>query len=66
VLSPEAELDIDQAVKYYYSVSQDLGLDFINVINEYFTQIQQVPTASAIKYNQVRVRPVKVFPFTVE
>jgi hypothetical protein len=66
VLSPEAELDIDQAVKYYYSVSQDLGLDFINVINEYFTQIQQVPTASAIKYNQVRVKPVKVFPFTVE
>ncbi|MFN5646421.1 MAG: hypothetical protein ACK57D_12870 [Sphingobacteriales bacterium] len=66
MLSPEAELDIDQAVKYYYSVSQDLGLDFINVINEYFTQIQQVPTASAIKYNQVRVKPVKVFPFTVE
>jgi hypothetical protein len=66
VLSPEAELDIDQAVKYYYSVSQDLGLDFINVINEYFTQIQQVPTASAIKYNQVHVKPVKVFPFTVE
>jgi hypothetical protein len=66
VLSPEAELDIDHAVKYYYSVSQDLGLDFINVINEYFTQIQQVPTASAIKYNQVRVKPVKVFPFTVE
>jgi hypothetical protein len=66
VLSPEAELDIDQAVKYYYSVSQDLGLDFINVINEYFTQIQQVPTASAIKYNQVRVKPLKVFPFTVE
>ncbi len=47
-LSAEAEQDIDQAVAYYDSVSHGLGLEFINVIDKYFTQILQVPTASAI------------------
>jgi toxin ParE1/3/4 len=65
LLSPDAELDIDQAVQYYDSVSKGLGLEFINVIDKYFTQILQVPTASVIKYDQVRVKPVKVFPFTI-
>jgi hypothetical protein len=65
LLSREAELDIDQAVKYYDSVSQGLGLEFINVIDKYFTQILQVPTASAIQYDKVRVKPVKLFPFII-
>jgi hypothetical protein len=65
LLSPEAELDIDEAVKYYDSVSLGLGLEFINVIDKYFTQILQVPTASTVHYDQVRVKPVKVFPFTI-
>lgn len=65
LLSPEAEQDIDQAVEYYNSVSKGLGLEFIRVIDQYFTQIIQVPTASAIQYDQVRVKPVKVFPFTI-
>jgi hypothetical protein len=65
MLSPEAELNIDEAVKYYNSVSQGLGLEYINVIDKYFTQILQVPTASAVQYDQVRVKPVKVFPFTI-
>lgn len=65
MLSREAELDIDEAVKYYDSVSQGLGLEFVNVIDKYFTQILQVPTASAVQYDQVRVKPVKVFPFTI-
>jgi hypothetical protein len=65
VLSPEAELDIDEAVKYYDSLSQGLGWEFINVIDKYFSQILQVPTASAVQYDQVRVKHVKVFPFTI-
>ena len=65
MVSPEAELDIDEAVKYYDSISQGLGLEFINVIDKYFIHILQVPTASAVQYDQVRVKPVKVFPFTI-
>jgi hypothetical protein len=37
LLSPEAELDIDQAVQYYDSVSQGFGLEFINEIDKYFS-----------------------------
>lgn len=62
MLSPEAEHDIDQAVKYYDSISFGLGTEFIKIIDKYFLQILQFPTASAIQYDQVRVKPVKVFP----
>lgn len=65
MLSPEAEHDIDQAVKYYDSISFGLGTEFIKIIDKYFLQILQFPTASAIQYDQVRVKPVKVFPYTV-
>lgn len=65
LLSSEAEYDIDQAVEYYDTVSYGLGLEFVNVIDKYFSQILQVPTSSAIQYDQVRVKPVKVFPFTI-
>lgn len=64
-LSADAVQDIDLAMQYYDSVSQGLGLEFINVIDKYFTQILQVPTASATQYDEVRVKPVKVFPFAI-
>jgi hypothetical protein len=65
LLSAEAVQDINRAVDYYDSVSHGLGMEFINIIDKYFTQILQVPTASAIQYDQVRVKPVKAFPFTI-
>jgi hypothetical protein len=65
VLTVDAINDIDQAVEYYNSVSDGLGFEFANTIDRYFTKIQQVPTASAIRYDQVRVKPIDTFPFTI-
>jgi hypothetical protein len=65
VLASDAMNDIDQAVRYYNSVSDGLGFEFANTIDQYFTKIQQVPTASTIRYDQVRVKPVDTFPFPI-
>jgi hypothetical protein len=65
VLASDAINDIDQAVRYYNSLSDGLGFEFANTIDRYFIKIQLVPTASAIRYDQVRVKPVDTFPFTI-
>ena len=65
VLTVDAINEIDQAVEYYNSVSDGLGFEFANTIDRYFTKIQQVPIASAIRYDQVRVKPIDTFPFTI-
>ena len=65
VLSVDAVNDIDQAVNYYNGLSDGLGYEFADTIDRYFSKLQQLPTASAIRYDQVRVKPVDTFPFTI-
>ena len=64
-LSPEAIYDIDNAVEYYNTLSAGLGFEFANTIDIYFKRIAELPTASSIRYDNVRVKPVDIFPFTI-
>jgi hypothetical protein len=57
--------DIDQAVRYYNSLSDGLGFEFANTIDRYFIKIQLTPKASVIRYDKVRVKPVDTFPFAI-
>jgi plasmid stabilization system protein ParE len=63
--SHDAINDIDAAFNYYNEASFSLGYDFINVIDNYLQRISQIPTASAIRYENVRVKPIEIFPFTI-
>ncbi|HOA38430.1 MAG TPA: hypothetical protein PLQ32_08340 [Flavihumibacter sp.] len=65
VLSVDAVNDIDQAVEYYNSLSDGLGFEFADTIDRYFSKIQQLPSASAIRYDNIRVKPIDTFPFTI-
>ena len=65
VLSEEAAEDIDKAVKYYDELSAGLGIEFISTLDIYFSKIAAVPTASAIRYDNVRVKFIDSFPFTI-
>lgn len=64
-ISIDAAKDIDSAFEYYNNASPGLGFRFINMIDDYFEAITLLPTASAIRYDKVRVKPVDVFPFTI-
>jgi toxin ParE1/3/4 len=65
VLSTDAVLDIDSAVEYYNSRSYGLGFEFADTLDNYFKKISQLPTASAIRYDNIRVKPVDTFPYTI-
>jgi len=65
VLSADAVLDIDEAVEYYNSRSYGLGFEFADTLDSYFRKISQLPTASAIRYDNIRVKPVDTFPYII-
>lgn len=65
VLSAAAILDIDKAFDYYNSRSYGLGFEFTDTLDTYFKKISNLPTASAIRYDNVRVKPVDTFPYTI-
>ena len=65
VLSPEAIEDIDTGFNYYNKLSEGLGFEFTDTIDMYLKKISQWPTASSIRYDIIRVKPVDTFPYTI-
>jgi hypothetical protein len=65
VLSADAIADIDQAFEYYNSRSYGLGFEFTGSLDAYFQKISRLPTASAIRYDNVCVKAIDTFPFTI-
>jgi toxin ParE1/3/4 len=65
VLSADAIIDIDQAFEYYNSRSYGLGFEFTDILDAYFKKISRLPTASAVRYDNVRVKPIDTFPYTI-
>ena len=65
LLSPEAIADIDDGFEYYNSKSMGLGFEFTDTIHLYFSKISEMPTASAVRYDNVRVKPISIFPYTI-
>jgi len=61
VLSADAILDIDDAVEYYNKVSAGPGFEFTDTLDVFFNKISHLPTASAISYDNIRVKPIDTF-----
>lgn len=64
-LSPDAVADIDKAVDYYNRISAGLGFEFTDTLDRYLKNIANLPTATSIRYDNVRVKPIDTFPFTI-
>jgi toxin ParE1/3/4 len=65
LVTPTATDDIAVAIEYYNLVATDLGYRFADLVAEYFDRIADLPTASAIRYKNVRCKPMKRFPFLI-
>lgn len=65
VLSQDSINDIDKAFNYYNGISLGLGFEFTDTLDKYFKNISNLPTASAIRYDLVRVKAIDTFPFTI-
>jgi len=64
-ISPSALRDLDAAIDYYNEKALDLGYRFAGLVNEYLHRIALVPTASAVKYKNVRCKPMITFPYII-
>jgi hypothetical protein len=65
VLSSDAIIDIDGAVEHYNKISFGLGFEFVNTLEVFFNNISRLPVGSAIRYDNVRVKPIDTFPYTI-
>ena len=64
-ISPTAIEDIGVAIEYYNSLATDLGYRFADIIDNYFERIAHSPTSSAVRYKNIRCKPVTKFPFLI-
>ncbi len=64
-ITPAATDDIAVAIEYYNTLSPDLGYRFADQVTNYFDRIAALPTASAIRYKNIRCKPVKRFPYLI-
>jgi hypothetical protein len=65
LITPAATEDIAVAVEYYNAVAADLGYRFADMVAEYVDRIAELPTASAVRYKNIRCKPMKRFPFLI-
>ena len=65
LLTPTAMEDVSAAIEYYNALATDLGYRFADLATEYFNRIAELPTASAVRYKNVRCKPMKRFPFLI-
>lgn len=64
-ITPTAMEDISAAIDHYNAIATDLGYRFSELVADYFNRIAGLPTASAIRYKDVRCKPMKRFPFLI-
>jgi plasmid stabilization system protein ParE len=65
LILPPAKEDIRDAARWYNKQSQGLGKRFIAEVRDSVQFIKQNPTASSIRYDEVRTTVLKVFPFMI-
>jgi toxin ParE1/3/4 len=65
LVTPTATNDIAVAIEYYNALSTDLGYRFADLVAIYFDRIAILPTASAIRYRNVRCKPLMRFPYLI-
>ena len=61
-ITPTAMDDISVAIEYYNALSPDLGYRLADVVGSYFERIAELPTASSVRYKNVRCKPIRRFP----
>ena len=63
LISPEAELHLEDAYHWYESQNKGLGSEFIRVVDASLFAIQRNPLAYASVYREVRKKLIRKFPY---
>lgn len=64
-LTPEADLDGQEAIQWYDERDRRLGDDFLQKVNECITSVEKAPERYPVVHRQMRRALVKRFPYEV-
>lgn len=64
-ISPTAERDMQAAIDYYNEKAENLDYRFADLVDDYFSRIALIPTASSIRYKNIRCKPMTTFPYLI-
>lgn len=64
-ITPTADNDLTDAVQYYNHQAEDLGYRFADLVEAYLNRIALTPTASAVRYRNIRCKPMATFPYLI-
>jgi len=65
LITPTASLDLEATIEFYNLQAWDLGYRFAALVEEYLNRIGATPTASPIRYKNVRCKPLATFPYLI-
>lgn len=65
IVKPEAELDILRTAQWYEKKQQDLGLRFLDEVEEKLDWITSNPLHYQVRYNTTRFSLIKHFPYAI-
>jgi plasmid stabilization system protein ParE len=65
IISPEAELDLDDAFDWYESQDNGLGSEFVRSIDNCISLIGRNPLSYGIVYQEARRALVRRFPYSI-
>lgn len=65
IILPLAQKDIRESFKWYEQQKKGLGVRFNNQLRNIIYLIQQNPTSFNIKYKEVRIAVMSVFPYLI-
>jgi len=65
IISPEAEIDIQEAFEWYENQQPDLGLDFIEEVEKLIHRIEENPFMFRKVYKELRRGFINRFPYAV-
>lgn len=64
-ITPTVSNDLAGAVEYYNLQAEDLGYRFADLVETYLTRIALMPTTSAVRYHNIRCKPMATFPYLI-
>ncbi|MBQ4822069.1 type II toxin-antitoxin system RelE/ParE family toxin [Aquimarina sp. MMG016] len=65
ILKRRAEIELEDAIEWYNSLSKGLGFRFLNSVRSEINYIQKFPKHFQISKNTFRQAPIQRFPFII-
>jgi toxin ParE1/3/4 len=64
-ITPTADRDLTAAIEYYNLQAEDPGYRFADLVEGYVNRIALTPTPSAVRYRDIRCKPMATFPYLI-